>query len=93
MLSSNRGVGTGMQWTEKGTFILSEITEGFLEEATLELGFEVCVGIQEVENAQKGSLGRVSSNSKTTKVFGKEGVEEDLASDQQKALPLVGSET
>lgn len=58
-----------MQGMVRDTFILPDMTEGFPEEVTLELGFEVQLGIQEAENEQKGFLGSV--NSKKTKVLGK----------------------
>lgn len=43
---------------EMGSFILPDMTEGFSEEVTMKLGFEVQLGIQETENGQKGFLTR-----------------------------------
>lgn len=70
-MCSNRGVDISCSDTD-GHIDSVGMTEGFLEEVTSELGFEVWSGIQEAENGQKVFLGRINIKSKSNRLLGKQ---------------------
>lgn len=57
----------------QGTFILPGTTEGFPVEGTWALGFEVCVGVQEAEHAQRASWAEPALRASALRCWGSRG--------------------